>query len=54
MTVEIWYWIILVIWVLFRGIGYFRDDARIGNAGDVVLLVLLVLNGFMDAGSPIK
>lgn len=54
MTVEIWYWIILVLWILFRGIGAFRNDPRIGYAGDFVLLVLLVLNGFMDAGSPVK
>lgn len=54
MAVGMWYWIILVIWVLFRGFGYWRNDSRFGYAGDIVLLVLLILNGLMDAGSPVK
>jgi hypothetical protein len=54
MTVEVWYWVILILWVLFRGFAFYREDTRVASAGDIILLVLLVLNGFMDAGSPIK
>lgn len=54
MTAASWYWVILVIWILFNVGGYFWDDARIQRGGNLVLIVLLVLIGFMTAGSPIK
>ena len=54
MTAGTWYWIILVIWVLFTGWSYFRDDPRLLKGANLVLIVLLILNGLMDAGSPLK
>jgi len=54
MTIATWYWVILIVWILFNGIGWFYDDNRVQRAGNVVLIVLLVLLGFLTAGSPVK
>ena len=54
MDAKVWYWVILILWVLLSGIGFFRDDVRIRRGGDVVLIVLLVLLGYIVSGSPVK
>lgn len=54
MDAKSWYWIILILWILF-GVGdWFWDDPRIRKGGSLVLIVLLVIIGFIIAGSPIK
>lgn len=54
MSLGIWYWIILVIWIVFNGWGWYTDDPRITRGGNLVLIVLLILLGFLAAGSPTK
>lgn len=54
MSAGIWYWVILVIWIVFGVVEWYVDDARIRRGGNIVLIVLLILNGLMDVGSPIK
>lgn len=54
MSAEIWYWLILIIWIIFGVVEFFNDDIRIRRGGNIVLIVLLVLIGFMVAGSPLK
>lgn len=55
MTLKDWYWVILVIAILFAGLGAWRDDVWIGRVGNIVLIVLLVLIGFLlPGGGPIK
>ncbi len=49
-----WYWVILIIWIIFGVGGLWIDDVRWHRAGNFVLIILLILNGFMDAGSPIR
>ena len=54
MTAATWYWLILVLWIIFSGVDFFYDDVRIRRGGNLVLIVLLILIGFMVAGSPLK
>ena len=54
MNAATWYWLILVVWILFGVIEWFNDDPRIRQGGNLALIVLFVLIGFMAAGSPIK
>lgn len=54
MTAATWYWLILVIWIIFGIADWFHDDIRIRRGGNLVLIVLLVLIGFMAAGNPVK
>ncbi len=54
MDAKTWYWLILILWILF-GIGdWFVEDPRWRRGGNLVLIVLLVIIGFIIAGSPIK
>lgn len=54
MDAKTWYWLILILWILF-GVGeWFTDDIRVRRGGNLVLIVLLVIIGFVIAGSPIK
>lgn len=54
MSAGIWYWIILVIWIVFSGVIWFRDDARLRNGSNIVLIVLLILLGIGTFGGPVK
>ena len=54
MDAKVWYWLILILWIIFSGIEFFYDDVRVRRGGNLVLIVLLVLIGFMVAGSPLK
>lgn len=54
MSAAIWYWLILVLWIIFSGAEFFYDDVRIRRGGNFVLIILLILIGFMVAGSPLK
>jgi hypothetical protein len=54
MKIEMWYWVILIIWIVLGGVGMFWEDSRIRRGGDLVLIVLLVLLGFMVAGGPVR
>lgn len=54
MDAKIWYWIILVIWIIFGVADAYTDDVRFRRGGNLVLIVLLVLIGFMVSGSPVK
>jgi len=55
MSATTWYWLILIIWIIFGVVGdWFLDDPRLRKGGNLALIVLLVLIGFIIAGSPIK
>jgi len=54
MSIGLWYWVILVFWILLSCASWYWSDPRISRAGNVILIVLLILNGLMDAGNPIK
>jgi hypothetical protein len=54
MDLKMWYWIILVVWILFAGVDAFADDIRFRRGGNIVLIVLLVLIGFMVTSGPVK
>jgi len=49
-----WYWIILIIAIIFGGIGSFRDEVWWNRGFNLILVILLILIGFIIAGSPIK
>lgn len=51
---KMWYWLILMIWIIFGGVEWFWEDPRIRRGGNLVLIILLIIIGFMVAGSPIK
>lgn len=54
MDAKTWYWLILILWIIF-GIGdWFVVDPRWRRGGNLILLILLVLIGFIIAGSPLK
>ncbi len=54
MSAKDWYWIILIIAIIFGAVGTFRDDIWWRRGFNLVLVILLVLIGFIIAGSPIK
>jgi threonine/homoserine/homoserine lactone efflux protein len=54
MSIGMWYWVILILWILLSGASWYWNDPRISRVGNLVLIVLLILNGLMDVGSPIK
>lgn len=54
MDAKTWYWLILVLWIIFGGVEWFWDDPRVRRGGNLVLIVLLIIIGFIIAGSPIK
>lgn len=54
MNAQTWYWLILIIWIIFGVVEWFNEDIRIRRGGNIVLIVLLILIGFMVAGSPLK
>lgn len=54
MDAKIWYWIILVIWIIFGAGDMFSDDPRWRRGGNLVLLILFVLLGFITSGGPVK
>jgi hypothetical protein len=54
MSIGIWYWVILVLWILLGGIYLARDDKRFNTAANIVLVVLLIILGVGTFGGPVK
>lgn len=54
MSLKDWYWVILIIAIIFGGIGAWRSEPWWNRGFNIVLVVLLVIIGFIIAGSPVK
>ncbi len=57
MTLNIWYWLILVLSIVFGGLGWYGPEPYrrnvVGGFG-LILLILLVLLGLRVFGSPVQ
>jgi hypothetical protein len=57
MSINIWYWLILVLSIIFGGFGYFGPEPyRRGAWGGfgLILAILLILIGLRVFGSPVQ
>lgn len=55
MSLAIWFWLLLVLWVVLSGASASGWSARWGAWGNsVLLLLILVVLGIHAFGSPIK
>ncbi len=57
MSLNIWYWLILVLSIVFGGLGWYGPEPYrrnvVGGFG-LILLILLVLLGLRVFGSPVQ
>lgn len=45
MPIAIAFWVIFVIWLLFRGVGWRNPQWQYGWGGDILLVIMLFLIG---------
>lgn len=54
MSIAIWYWLILFLWAILWGGLYWRPDVAPGWVPNIFLLLLFILIGLGEFGSPVR